>query len=431
MVKVLSRVEAPIVNRRALHAVAAASLISFFCILCAMWSWMPAWDGFKRFPGLICILPFWLPYGFVFLRVYQGRTKSGLVLAGVMACALLVPGIVLLRFVFEWERSWWIKANLGLALLMQPLLVLTVAVALSSTPLARRDWLRPSAYGISLFALFWLSYSPVPRLITHNESTAENRLREISLAVLDYSKEIGGGFYPDATCLIGGKAECNPGFYDHLQYLLRPEDGYIFDYRTVTSEASVRGCTVARSYRITARPIAYRKTGIRSFLVYQNEPGMKLPWPDEGSISVHATSEDREATSDDRVSGRVELFGPSLLLLLLCGYALWKLVGWFGSQEKAPLKWQGHSAFAGLCLATTSTALLAFLSVHAYLAGGYHSYHPFSHPVELFCIQVGVNTASLGFVAALLGEGKLRAPATAISALNLLLWLAASETTMR
>jgi hypothetical protein len=131
-------------------------------------------------------------------------------------------------------------------------------------------------------------HSPVPGLITHNERTAENRLREISIAVF---KEIGGGFYPDTTFLIGGKAECNPGFYDHLQYLLRPEDGYIFDYRTVTSEASVRGCTVARSYRITARPIAYRKTGIRSFLVYQNEAVMKLSWPDEGSISVHATSE--------------------------------------------------------------------------------------------------------------------------------------------
>jgi len=354
-----------------------------------------------------------------------------------MACALLVPGIFLLRFVFEWERSWWIKANLGLALLMQPLLVLTVAVALSSTQLARRNWLRPSAYGISLFALFWLSYSPVPRLITDNEGMAEHRLREISLSVLDYSKQIGGGFYPDATFLIGllpppvktGKAECDPDFYHHLQYLLQPVDGYIFDYRTVTSEASVRGCTVARSYRITARPIAYRKTGFRSFLVYQNEPVMKLPRPDEGSISLHATSEDREATSDDRLSGRVELFGPSLLLLLLCGYALWKLVGWFGSQEKAPLKWRGYSAFAGLCLATTSTALWAFLSVHAYLTGGYHSYYPLSHPVELFCIQVGVNTALLGFVAAVLGEGKLTAPATAISALNLLLWLAASEGT--
>lgn len=244
---------------------------------------MPTWDGFERFPGLICILPFWLPYGFVFLRVYQGRTKSGLVLAGVMACALLVPGVFLLRFVFEWEKSWWIKANLGLALLMQPLLVLTVAVALSSTPLARRDWLRPSAYGISLFALFWLFYSPVP------------------------------------------------------------------------------------------------------------------------------------------------LFDPSLLLLLLCGYALWKLVGWFGSQEKATLKWQGHSAFAGLCLATTSTALWAFFFVHAYLTGDDPFHYP-CHPVELFCMRVSFNTAALGFVAAVLGEGKLRARATAISALNLLLGLAAQTT---
>ena len=111
MVNVLSRDEVPASNRRPLHAVAVVSLISFFCIICAIWNWMPAWKGFERFPGLVCILPFWLPYGFVFLRVLQGRIKSGLFLAGVMGCALLVPGIFLLRFVFEWERSWWIRGK--------------------------------------------------------------------------------------------------------------------------------------------------------------------------------------------------------------------------------------------------------------------------------------------------------------------------------
>lgn len=267
---------------------------------------MPAWKGFERFPGLVCILPFWLPYGFVFLRVLQGRIKSGLFLAGVMGCALLVPGIFLLRFVFEWERSWWIRGSLGLALLMQPLLIVTVIVALRSTPFARRDWLKllgASTYGISLFALFWLLYSPIPRLITDNESQVKGRLREISFKALRYSQEFGG-FYPDPTSLIGGKAECNT---DDLRYLLRssPEDGYIVDYRTVTLEVPARGCWVARSYRITARPIAYRKSGIRSFLVYQDEPGKK--WPQVWSISVHATSEDREATSSDPAEP-VELF---------------------------------------------------------------------------------------------------------------------------
>ena len=304
----LSPVEAPTLNQPALRAVEVASLISFFCIFCAIWSWMPAWKGFERFPGLVCILPFWLPYGFVSLRLRQGRTKSGLLLAVVTGSALFVPGIFLLRFLFEWERSRWIRANLGVTLLIQPLLVVAAIVALNSEPFARRDWMKmlaTSAYGISLFALFWLFYSPIPRVITDNEDMAKDRLREISLNALLYSEEFDG-FYPDAISLTGGKTECNSDGLRHLQYLLHStlEDGYFFDYRTVTSETSVRGCGVAKSYRITARPIAYRKTGVRSFLAYQDKPGMK--GPQAWSVNVHATSEDREATSGDPAE-RVEL----------------------------------------------------------------------------------------------------------------------------
>jgi hypothetical protein len=270
---------------------------------------MPAWLGFERFPGLVCILPFWLPYAFVFLRLRQGRTKSGLLLAVVTGSALFVPGILLLRFLFEWERSWWIRANLGVALVMQPLLVVAAIVALSSMPFARRDWMKmlgTSAYGISLFALSWQFYSPIPRLITYNEGMAKRRLGDMSLDALEFSKEFDG-FYPDAMSLTEGKKECHTGMPvdSLLGFLLRPtpEDGYIFDYRTVTAETSVRGCRMAKGYRITARPIAYRKTGIRSFLAYQERPGIEWSL----FVNVHATSEDREATSRDPAE-RVELY---------------------------------------------------------------------------------------------------------------------------
>jgi hypothetical protein len=279
---------------------------------------MPSWKGFDRFPGLVCILPFWMPYGFVLLRLYQGRIKSALVLAGVMGCALIVPGVFLLHFVFEWERSWWIRTNLGLALLMQPVLVAAAIRALWSMRLAPRDWLKAlgtSLYGILLFALFWLAYLPVPQQIIDDEYAAKYHLRVISEKALLYAEEFDG-FYPEASylataekaILTGGKAECDS---DDLMYLLRsnPDHGYIFEYRTIVWEISVRGCRVARSYTITARPIAYRKTGIRSFLVYRNEPEPANAQVESEIrfIHVHFTSEDRPATISDPVE-KVKIF---------------------------------------------------------------------------------------------------------------------------
>jgi hypothetical protein len=259
---------------------------------------MPSWKDLDRFPGLICILPFWLPYGFILLRLHGGRVKSGLALAFAMGCALFVPGAFLLRFVIEWEAGWWVKSNLALALLMQPVLVAAAIWTLRSMQRASQDWLKmlgSSAYGIVLFGLFWLVYSPVPRQITDNEREAEYRLRDISGAALHYAEQFEG-FYPESSSRgSAGKAECDS---DHLLYLLRPDlkDSYIFEYRSVVSETPVRGCKVAKSYLITARPVAFRKTGIRSFLVDQG-PGHK--WFQVYSILIHFTSEDRPATVSD------------------------------------------------------------------------------------------------------------------------------------
>jgi hypothetical protein len=110
---------------------------------------------------------------------------------------------------------------------------------------------------------------------------------------------------------------------------------------------------------------------------------------------------------------------PSLFFLLLCSYVVWKWTAWFRSKEKETVTWRAFSVLAGLGLATASTGLSVFLFVHASITGGYSFYHP----VELFCIRIGSLTALLGLVAALLGRGKLKVPVTAISTLNLLLWL--------
>lgn len=231
---------------------------------------------------------------------------SGLALAAAMGCALFVPGIFLLRFVIKWQRSWWIGINFALALLLQPVMVVAAVGALRSPRIVRRDWLKISGslvYGILVFALFWLVYSPVPHQIIDNEIGAKYRLRDISWDnALQYEEEFG--FYPNGSALPMGKVGCDP---DHLLYLLRsgPEDGYNFAYRAVVSETSVRGCRVDKTYIIAARPVAYRKTGIRSFLVDQSKADAK--WQQIHSIRIHFTSEDRPATLSDPAED-VELF---------------------------------------------------------------------------------------------------------------------------
>ena len=264
---------------------------------------MPSWRGFDRFPGLICILPFWMPYGLVLLRLYQGRIMSGMVLAGTMSCALFVPGVYLVRFVIEWQRSWWIGFNLAVALLMQPVMVVATVGVLRYKQIPRRDWFKISGslvYGTVLFALFWVSYSSVPRQIIDNEEESEEQLKEISwnnaLRVFR--------LYPENSALPMDEIECDS---DHLLYLLHPNqvDGYNLGYRVVASKTSVRGCVIDTRFIITARPVAYRKSGIRSFLVDQS--GQDLNWPQVHSIRIHFTSEDRPATLSDPADD-VELF---------------------------------------------------------------------------------------------------------------------------
>ena len=293
MVHAISPVDEPTVHRPELRVVTVASSVSLICIFCAFWSWMPFWKGFERFPGLVCILPFWMPYGFVLLRLHQNRVISGLGLAATMGCALFVPGVLVARFAIEWQRSWWIGINLAVALLMQPVMAAAALRALRYLRIVRRDWLKISgsfAYGTILLVLFWLAYSPVPRQIIENEASAKDRLREIS--------------WNNAFQYEKGNEECNS---DHLSYLLRPNpaSGYNLAYRTVASGTSIRGCRVDTRFTITARPITYSKTGIRSFLVDQREQALRLP--QVHSVLIHFTSEDRPATLSDPADD-VELF---------------------------------------------------------------------------------------------------------------------------
>ena len=111
--------------------------------------------------------------------------------------------------------------------------------------------------------------------------------------------------------------------------------------------------------------------------------------------------------------------GPFVFFLPFWAYVVWSWVRWLRADQKDIPKWRAAVAFVGLSCATLSTALSAFLFIHAVITDGYTYYHP----VELFCIRAGTFTALLGTVGAVAGKGNVDGHVAVISILNLLLWI--------
>jgi hypothetical protein len=262
-----------------------ASIISSVSILIAFWVWLPKDES--RLVLLLVLLPVLLPYTFIPLRLYSQRLRGGLTLAIAMGCALFVPGIYLIRFAFTWDRRWWVLGNLILALLMQSVLIVTAVKTYLSMPrlkCGRMEQLGSSAYGFLLFALFWLFYSPVPAYITANEHSALRYLEASAIAAfVDAHKH--GGLYAEAFGSLGPYSNPKCTATPHVMDVGSPT-GYLFEYRGIQPSSTVQGCTWFKGFTMTARPIVYGKTGIRSFCV-------------DGSTYVHFTPDNRPAKASD------------------------------------------------------------------------------------------------------------------------------------
>jgi hypothetical protein len=272
------------------EVLACASAVSFVSILLPIWVWLPKDLG--RQLGLIAFLPFYLPYAFIPLRLYGQRLRSGLTLAITMGCALVVPGVYLVRFAITWDRRWLVLGNLTVALLMQLVLIIVGVKAYIRLPRLPRTGLRVlagPAYGFTLFTLFLCFYSPVPRYITANEGWAMRYLSAAATsAFLDdlqkhsnsYPMAIAGWApVPNPRCAMDDPWVIPPG---------NPADGYFFEYTGNPPSTTVEGCTRFQSFTMTARPVVFGRTGIRSFFV-------------DKSGEIHATSENRAANASDPV----------------------------------------------------------------------------------------------------------------------------------
>jgi hypothetical protein len=257
-------------DSRYLRALTWASVVVFLCLLGSFWVWIPSWRYPNRLFGLLVLLPFLLPYGFIPVRLNSRRVQSGLTLAIAMGCALFVPGVYLICFVFKWEKNWWILGNLVVALLMQPVLVVIAAktfITMPHPPKWSIKLLGTLTYGAVLFGLFLMVYSPIPRQLSENEAAAQSYLFDRAIAVAI-----------DLKCEVP------------VVDLPKEADGYFFEYSGVSPSITTEGCPgfKDKSFVITARPIVYGRTGIRSFFVDKN-------------LAVHATSENRPANPGDPI----------------------------------------------------------------------------------------------------------------------------------
>ena len=111
------------------------------------------------------------------------------------------------------------------------------------------------------------------------------------------------------------------------------------------------------------------------------------------------------------------------LELLFWFYVVWSWIKWGKSGfDSTVATWRRISAIVGFALATFSTALDVFMTIHAVITGGF----PFYHPVELFCIRAGTLTSLLALLTVIFGKGKLRVPSAISSSITLFLWFAAA-----
>jgi hypothetical protein len=271
---------------RDLRLLTWASIVTLICILIAFWSWT---SSVERLPTLLALLPVLLPYGFIPLRLHGQRLRSGLTLSLVMSSALFIPGIYLVRFALTWDKRWWIVGSLITALLMQAVLAVIAAKSLfsmPSVPRGRVKLLGSFAYGFLLFGLFWSFYSSIPAYIRTNEHSAIRYLYDSAeSAHLDADEH--GGLYPSdfaslasspmPSCMATGPWVVNPA---------NPTNGYVFRYSGTGLPTTIESCTRFKGFVMTARPVVFGRTGIRSFLIDER-------------MGLHATSENRPADGTD------------------------------------------------------------------------------------------------------------------------------------
>jgi type IV pilus assembly protein PilA len=154
----------------------------------------------------------------------------------------------------------------------------------------QRPEVRSSQSGFSLIELLIvvavilvIAAIAIPNLLNArmaaNEAAAAETVRTITTASMAYSSTYGNGFPPNLLTLggpSGGTATCDQAMLMDSIVSVAPnqKSGYTFSYTAVGPPvAPTPGCSAAGAdaYLVTAIPVTYATTGLRSFC--SDEPG--------------------------------------------------------------------------------------------------------------------------------------------------------------
>jgi hypothetical protein len=257
----------------------------------------------ERVAGLFTLLlltPLWLAYLGVAVRVGGGKQAEALTTAVTFAPAAFVIGLTAALFI-KFNPDWnWVRAYFHLFAASQLPLVVSAFGAYYSIQKESRPGRTPIwslVRGLVLVVIMLvLSAFVIPGWVSSRYHSDQARvvymLRSIQAAASTYQQKYGNGFPFHRDILapprVGTPAGCNAAGLIQPAVSSRRSGGYVFEFwpgpRVRTPQP---GCVPGvQSFRITARPLEFGRTGTSSFFC------------DETGI-VRQTSEDRSAGPGD------------------------------------------------------------------------------------------------------------------------------------
>jgi hypothetical protein len=261
--------------------------------------WSPSQDD--RLLGVFLFLPVIRPSGFTSLRLYREQFEGAVTLAISMGGALFAAEGCLLYFAIPWDHRRWLFCALiagSCASLILMIFGWKLAKFLTQPPrFATFRTLRHVGYAIAILWIFWVAYSPVPHHILENERDALRYVAHRAFSVSENARIEHAGLLAEEHGSLGAglRTECHsdpPPPNVAADYGL--PRGHKFEYRGRQAATTVNGCTWFQGSTTTARPSAYRETGIKSYFV-------------DETLRIHFTSENRAAQVRDPDTSALEV----------------------------------------------------------------------------------------------------------------------------
>jgi hypothetical protein len=279
-----------------------------------------AWLGIRNVQNLVVGLPLIVCYVMVLVGLWKRPLRGALLLAGIAGClgilATVVPMVIReVSGVAKNDRA--TIAFAGFIVLTQLGVIVSAwkprhAISLGNGGARRYIW--GGALGVLLClavgasaVLFSRATTPQRELgratlTALQQSLARDEIGAVAASLKSYDELFHNGF-PASLQVLAARPSSGLGDCNHFGEETTPDwlakvigtgrtDSYAFTYEPGPPvENAPAGCVPGvKSYKLSARPLEYQKTGVSSFFTSSDDPP-----------SIHETKEDRAATAQDPI----------------------------------------------------------------------------------------------------------------------------------